>query len=150
MGRDTRRERVKSRLPLMRWGMTWPTLAPALTSRGQGGSAWFFRYSAADEARARGIPCAAGKCVLGGNARTLIEGGKRGFVKLVFHRESRALLGAQLCCYRATDLISELALAVTLELTAAHRAEQLLRPVRPHPTFAEAISEAVEAAFPLS
>lgn len=42
--------------------------------------------------------------------------------------------------------ISELALAVTLELTA----EQLLRPVRPHPTFAEAISEAVEAAFPLS
>ena len=99
----------------------------------------------ADEARARGIPCAAGKCVLGGNARTLIEGGKRGFVKLVFHRESRALLGAQLCCYRATDLISELALAVTLELTA----EQLLRPVRPHPTFAEAISEAVEAAFPL-
>ena len=100
----------------------------------------------ADEARARGIPCAAGKCVLGGNARTLIEGGKRGFVKLVFHRESRALLGAQLCCYRATDLISELALAVTLELTA----EQLLRPVRPHPTFAEAISEAVEAAFPLS
>lgn len=71
----------------------------------------------ADEARARGIPCAAGKCVLGGNARTLIEGGKRGFVKLVFHRESRALLGAQLCCYRATDLISELALAVTLELT---------------------------------
>ena len=100
----------------------------------------------ADEARARGIPCAAGKCVLGGNARTLIEGGKRGFVKLVFHRESRALLGAQLCSYRATDLISELALAVTLELTA----EQLLRPVRPHPTFAEAISEAVEAAFPLS
>ncbi len=78
----------------------------------------------ADEARARGIPCAAGKCVLGGNARTLIEGGKRGFVKLVFHRESRALLGAQLCCYRATDLISELALAVTLELTA----EQLLPP----------------------
>ena len=84
--------------------------------------------------------------MLGGNARTLIEGGKRGFVKLVFHRESRALLGAQLCCYRATDLISELALAVTLELTA----EQLLRPVRPHPTFGEAISEAVEAAFPLS
>lgn len=98
----------------------------------------------ADEARARGIPCAAGKCVLGGNARTLIEGGKRGFVKLVFHRESRALLGAQLCCYRATDLISELALAVTLELTA----EQLLRPVRPHPTFGEAISEAVRRLFP--
>ena len=78
--------------------------------------------------------------------RTLIEGGKRGFIKLVFHKDSHALLGAQLCCYRASDLIDELTLAVTLGLTA----EQLLRPVRPHPSFAEAISEAVEAAFPLS
>ena len=66
--------------------------------------------------------------VLGATPVALIEGGKRGFVKLVFHRESRALLGAQLCCYRATDLISELALAVTLELTA----EQLLRQPKAH------------------
>ena len=95
----------------------------------------------ADQAKADGVPVVTGKCVLGGNARTLIEGGKRGFVKLVFHRETRVLLGACLCCYRATDLISELTLAVTLGLTA----EQLLRPVRPHPTFSEAISEAAEA-----
>ena len=95
----------------------------------------------ADQARAGGVPAVTGKCVLGGNARTLIEGGRRGFVKLVFHRETRALLGASLCCCRATDLISELTLAVSLGLTA----EQLLRPVRPHPTFAEAISEAAEA-----
>ena len=95
----------------------------------------------ADQARAGGVPAVTGKCVLGGNARTLIEGGRRGFVKLVFHRETRVLLGASLCCYRATDLISELTLAVSLGLTA----EQLLRPVRPHPTFAEAISEAAEA-----
>ncbi|WP_297209461.1 dihydrolipoyl dehydrogenase family protein [uncultured Flavonifractor sp.] len=94
-----------------------------------------------EEAKARGIPAVTGKCVMGGNGRTLIEGGKRGFVKLVFHRESHALLGAQLCCCRASDLISELTLAVTLSLTA----EQLLQPVRPHPTFAEAISQAVEA-----
>ncbi len=94
-----------------------------------------------DEARAQGIPAVSGKCVLGGNGRTLIEGGKRGFVKLVFHRDSHTLLGAQLCCYRASDLISELTLAVTLGLTAEH----LLRPVRPHPTFAEALTQAVEA-----
>ena len=95
----------------------------------------------ADQAKAQGIPAVAGKCVLGGNARTLIEGGKRGFVKLVFHRETGALLGAQVCCYRASDLISDLALGVSLGLTA----EQLLRPVRPHPTFAEAITQAAEA-----
>ena len=95
----------------------------------------------ADQAKAGGVPVVTGKCVLGGNARTLIEGGKRGFVKLVFHRETRALLGACLCCCRATDLVSELTLAVSLGLTA----EQLLRPVRPHPTFAEAVSQAAEA-----
>ncbi|WP_242967040.1 FAD-dependent oxidoreductase [Flavonifractor sp. An10] len=95
----------------------------------------------ADQAKAGGVPVVTGKCVLGGNARTLIEGGKRGFVKLVFHKETRALLGACLYCCRATDLISELTLAVSLGLTA----EQLLRPVRPHPTFAEAVSQAAEA-----
>ena len=78
---------------------------------------------------------------MGANGRTLIEGGKRGFVKLVFHKETHALLGGQLCCYRASDLIAELTLAVSLGLTA----EQLLRPVRPHPTFAEAVTAAVEA-----
>ena len=95
----------------------------------------------ADQAKAQGIPAVAGKCVLGGNARTLIGGGKRGFVKLVFHKETGALLGASVCCCRASDLISELALGVSLGLTA----EQLLRPVRPHPTFAEAITQAAEA-----
>ena len=62
-------------------------------------------------------------------------------MKLVFHKETGALLGASVCCYRASDLISELALGVSLGLTA----EQLLRPVRPHPTFAEAITQAAEA-----
>ena len=94
-----------------------------------------------DEAKARNIPAVSGKCVMGANGRTLIEGGKRGFVKLVFHKETHALLGGQLCCYRASDLIAELTLAVSLGLTA----EQLLRPVRPHPTFAEAVTAAVEA-----
>ena len=94
-----------------------------------------------DEAKARNIPAVSGKCVMGANGRTLIEGGKRGFIKLVFHKESHALLGAQLCCYRASDLIAELTLAVTLGLTA----EQLLLPVRPHPTFAEAVTAAAEA-----
>ena len=60
--------------------------------------------------------------------------------------EPRPVGGSVVLLTGPPTCISELALAVTLELTA----EQLLRPVRPHPTFAEAISEAVEAAFPLS
>lgn len=97
----------------------------------------------ADEAKAQSIPVSVGKYVMGGNGRTVIEGGGRTFMKLVFHSETKVLLGATLLCHRATDIIGELTTAVTLGLTA----EQLLTPVRPHPTFVEGITEAVEAAF---
>ncbi|MBU5434332.1 dihydrolipoyl dehydrogenase [Pseudoflavonifractor sp. MSJ-37] len=97
----------------------------------------------ADECKAQGIPTLVGKYVMGGNGRTVIEGGGRTFMKVVFHADTHVLLGAQLLCHRATDIISELNTAVTLGLTA----EQLLSPVRPHPTFVEGLTEAVEAAF---
>ena len=93
-----------------------------------------------------GIPRAAGKCVLGGNARTLIEGESGALSSWYFTGRAAPCWGLSCAVTGPPIPISELALAVTLELTA----EQLLRPVRPHPTFAEAISEAVEAAFPLS
>ncbi|MEA4893146.1 MAG: NAD(P)/FAD-dependent oxidoreductase [Peptococcaceae bacterium] len=97
----------------------------------------------ADEAKAAGIPAFTGKYVMGANGRTVIDGGKRGFVKLIFHREDHVLLGAQLFCGRATDLVSELTLACSLGL----RAEELAAAVRPHPSFAEAITGAAEAAL---
>lgn len=83
-----------------------------------------------------------GKYLMGGNAKTLICQGDRGFVKLVFDERTRELLGATLMCERATDLISELTTAVSLGLTQT----QLARVMRPHPTFSEGISEAVHAA----
>ena len=43
-------------------------------------------------------------------------------------------------CERATDIISELTAAIVNGLTAA----QLLRAVRPHPTFEEALTDALE------
>ena len=67
-------------------------------------------------------------------------------MKLVARSDTHEIVGAQLMCQHASDMISQLSTTMVNHLTA----EQLLRPVRPHPTFAEAISEAVEAAFPLS
>ncbi|MFQ7452269.1 MAG: hypothetical protein ACLRNQ_13665 [Flavonifractor plautii] len=75
----------------------------------------------ADEARARGIPCAAGKCVLGATPVPSSRG-KAGLCQAGISPGEPRPAGAQLCCYRATDLISELALAVTLELTAEQSA----------------------------
>ena len=95
-----------------------------------------------DEAKKEGRAVITGKYVMSGNAKTVIEQQDRGFVKLVFDQESEVLLGAQLMCARATDLISELTTAIAAGLTR----EQLAGIMRPHPTFSEGITEAAEAA----
>ena len=81
-----------------------------------------------------------------GNGKTVVENGERGFVKLVFDAKTDVLLGAQLMCERATDIIAELASACTNRLTS----KQLSRVIRPHPTFCEAVTEAAEAAHNIS
>ena len=96
----------------------------------------------ADEAKQRGAAVKTGKFIMTANGKTLIEGADRSFVKLVFSAEDDRLLGAQLMCPRATDLISELAAAIANGLTG----RQLASVIRPHPTFCEAVTEAVEAA----
>lgn len=96
----------------------------------------------AEEAKARGLAVRTGKALMGANGRTQIAGGARGFIKVVVGDESDALLGAQLMCERATDLVGELNAAIAGGLTRA----QLLRAVRAHPTFEEAITGALEAA----
>lgn len=95
----------------------------------------------ADEAKARGIEVKTGKAPMGTNGRTQIAGGTRGFVKVVVDARTDALLGAQMMCGRATDLIGEMNAAIANGLTRA----QMLRAVRAHPTFEEAITEALEA-----
>jgi dihydrolipoamide dehydrogenase len=94
------------------------------------------------DAKERGLGAVVGKALTTQNARTLIEGLGRGFIKLVFERDSQKLIGAQLFCGRATDIVGELALAIQAGLTA----EQMLRTLRPHPTFEEAVTDAVLAA----
>jgi len=95
------------------------------------------------EAKARGMEVLTGKALTTQNARTLIEGLGRGFIKLVFDKQTLKLLGAQLFCGRATDIVGELTLAISQGLTA----HALIEPMRAHPTFYEAVTEAVEAAL---
>ena len=73
------------------------------------------------------------------NARTLIETEERGFIKLIA-AENNILSGAQLMCNRASDIASELAFAINQKL----KVQELLKNVRPHPSYSEAITETVE------
>ena len=96
----------------------------------------------ADDAKKQGIPVLTGKYVMNANAKVMMEHTERSFIKLIFHKETKVLLGAQLMCPRATDMIAELADGVVHERTM----EELLYALRPHPTFVEAVAEAIEAA----
>lgn len=94
----------------------------------------------AAEAQAKGIAVRTGKYLTTTNGKSLITQQERGFIKVVFDHDTDILLGAQLMCGRATDLIGELAVAVANKLTRS----QLAGIIRPHPTFAEGVGEAVE------
>lgn len=93
------------------------------------------------EAKEQGIAAVTGKCIMFRNARTMIEDPGRCFMKLVADKESHEILGAQLMCQHASDMISQISEAMVNHLTA----EQMLRTMRPHPSFEEAMLEALEA-----
>lgn len=93
-----------------------------------------------EEAKQQGIPVKKGKFLMTGNGRSLIDEQERGFIKVLAHQETDVILGAQLMCSRATDIVAELATAIVNGLTCA----QLASVIRPHPTFCEGVTEAVE------
>ena len=59
-------------------------------------------------AKAAGIPVKTGKYLTGANGKCLIEGTESGYVKLVTDQATGRILGAQMVCPRATDLVGEL------------------------------------------
>lgn len=95
-----------------------------------------------DEAKEQGIAVKTGKFIMSANGKSLITKEERGFVKVIVEAETDVIVGAQLMCARATDMIGELVTAVVNRLTV----QQLLRGMRAHPTYNEAIAEALEDA----
>lgn len=92
----------------------------------------------ADEAKAAGLSVTTGKYIMSVNGKSVLSKQERGFIKLVAENDTGKLLGAQLMCARATDMIGELGLAITKGMTA----KDLSAVVMAHPTFAEGIAEA--------
>ncbi len=93
-----------------------------------------------ETAKAAGIPAEVGKFIMSANGKSLITQEERGFIKILAHRDTHVILGAQLMCARATDMIGELVTAVANEMTVP----QLLKGMRAHPTYNEGIGEALE------
>ena len=93
----------------------------------------------ADEAKAAGLDVVTKKYIMSANGKSVLSDQERGFIKVVADAESKKLLGAQMMCARATDMIGELAVAVGNGLTL----DDVANIIHPHPTFVEGINEAV-------
>ena len=94
-----------------------------------------------EEAKAAQISVKTAKVTMFSNARTIIANGDRGFMKLVMNTDANTLIGAQLMCERASDIIGQLSQAIA----GKQKPHDLLKAMRPHPTFEEALSEALNA-----
>ncbi len=99
-----------------------------------------------EEAKGSEVNVKCGKFSTLSNGRSMISSQERGFVKTVFDHDSKVLLGAQMMCANATDMISEFTTAIINKLTY----ENLSAVIRPHPTYNENISEAIENSFGVS
>ena len=73
------------------------------------------------------------------NARTLIGSTDRGFIKIIADKNTKKILGAELMCERASDMVGELALAINSGI----KVSELEGSTRAHPTFYEAVTEAL-------
>ena len=93
-----------------------------------------------EEAKLYRVPVRVGRCIMKTNGQSIINKENTGVIKVVFAADRDVLLGAQMLCPRATDMIGELATAVANGLTS----RQLMYAMRAHPTFNEAIASAVE------
>lgn len=90
-------------------------------------------------AKAAGIDVAVGKAVLFSNARTVIATDERCFIKVLARKDDQRIVGAQFMCERSSEMISEVTEAIVNGLTV----RQMLAVIRPHPTFHEALTDAL-------
>ena len=93
-----------------------------------------------DEAKQQGYDVAVGKFPMQANGRAVTLGETDGFAKVVCDREIGEILGVHLISLRATEIISEAALAMKLECTF----DEIGELIHPHPTISEALMEAVK------
>ena len=73
------------------------------------------------------------------NGKTVLTRQPRSFLRIVCEKSTGKILGAQMMCARATDMIGEFSAAIVAGITAG----EIAPAIRPHPTFNEAVGEAL-------
>lgn len=96
-----------------------------------------------ETANAYGMKVRVGHYSMNENGKSIIARADGGFIRLVFEAYSNTIVGAQMVCPRATDMIGEMATAIANGLTAS----QLSQAMRAHPTYSEGIKAAIDDAM---
>lgn len=95
------------------------------------------------EAIEAGYTVKVGRFDAAGNGKLLSMEEAVGFVKLIGDAETDEILGAQLACAHATDMVAEIAAVMKCEGTM----HELCETIHPHPTVSEMIMEAADDYF---
>lgn len=95
------------------------------------------------ELKNSGIEYVASTFPIAGVGKSVADGEKDGFIKLLVDKKYKALLGAHIFSYNASDLIAELGVTMKLEGTAYEIADT----IHAHPTLSEIVMEAAHGAI---
>jgi dihydrolipoamide dehydrogenase len=96
-----------------------------------------------EQAKKEGLEYKASKFPFAGNGRALSLDSAEGFVRLITLKEDGLVIGAQVAGASASDMISELGLAIEAGMTA----EDIAMTIHAHPTLGEMTMEAAEVAL---
>lgn len=94
------------------------------------------------DAVAQNIPLEKGAFPWGASGRALSMGRSDGLTKLLFHKDTRRIIGAGIVGTNAGELIAEAVLAMEMGVDA----EELSLTIHPHPTLAETLGLAADVA----
>lgn len=95
------------------------------------------------QAKELGYEVTVGKYPMSGNCMTALSMDERSFIKVITETTTGNILGAQIVCARATDMIGEFSAAMVHGLTV----KDLISVIRPHPTYHESFTEALEDVY---
>lgn len=95
------------------------------------------------QAKEQGLEVATSKFPFAGNARAVSLDEAEGFVRLIYTKDDKTILGGEVVGPGASDLIAELSLAVNGRMNV----EDIALTIHPHPTLSEPIQEAADIAL---
>ena len=94
-----------------------------------------------EQCREQGIDYIVSKAMFRANGKALAIGEVDGLVKLIVDKESRKILGCHICGPHAADIVQEIALAISSQLTV----DAVVDTIHAHPTLGEVVQAEASA-----